>query len=103
MAKDKSKSLVLTIHLAKATMYTLYTDFKKRRQINIDLQRTYTSNPIKETQKQAVSIATHEQSTRHHQSMHSFRLVLISTQTGHGVHILVYTYVHDFTHTSMHR
>ena len=46
MAKDKSKSLVLTIHLAKATMYTLYTDFKKRRQINIDVQRTNTSNAI---------------------------------------------------------
>ena len=49
MAKDKSKSVVLEIHLAKATIYTWYTDQrlkKRKRQINIASQRTTMSNAI---------------------------------------------------------
>ena len=32
-----------------------------------------------------MSKTTHEQSTRHYQTINSYRLILISKQTGHGV------------------
>ena len=55
------------------------------------------------TQRKAESIKTHGQSIRHCQTINSYRSILISIQTGHGIHILAYTYVHDFTHARMHR
>ena len=35
----------------------------------------------------AVPITTPEQSTRHSQTTYSNKLILVSTQTGHGIHI----------------
>ena len=35
--------------------------------------------------------------------VNSYRLILINVQTGHGIHVLAYTYVHDFTQARMHR
>ena len=46
---------------------------------------------------------THELSISHYQTINSYRLILISIQTDHGVHILACTYVHDFTHARKHR
>ena len=45
----------------------------------------------------------HEQSISHYQTINSYRLILISIQTDHGIHILACTYVHDFTHAGKHR
>ena len=59
----------------------------------------HTNNP----QGKAELITTHKQSIRHYQTINSYRSVLISIQTGHGVHILAYTYVHDFTQARIHR
>ena len=83
-------------------MHGILIEQRRRRQINIGLLRTNTSNKIIHTQRKAVSITTYDQSVSHHQAIHTYRLILI-TQTGHGVHTLAYTYVHDFTHASMHR
>ena len=54
------------------------------------------------TQRKPVSVTTHEQSIRHHQTRHNYGLFLISTQTGHGKHILAYTYFHDFRDELVH-
>ena len=45
----------------------------------------------------------HEQSISHYQTINSYRSIRNSIQTGHGIHILAFTYVHDFTHAIMHR
>ena len=45
----------------------------------------------------------HEQSISHYQTINSYRSILISIQTDHGIHILACTYVHDFTHARVHR
>ena len=50
-------------------------------------KQTY-KEQTREAQRKAASI------TACYQTRHSYRLILISTQTGHKV----YTYLHDFTH-----
>ena len=107
MAKDKSKSVVLSLktHLAKATIDTWYTDFKKR-QINITSQRTNMSNTIIHTQNiqtKAEWKTIHQQSISHYKTIKSCGSILINLQTGHDIYILACTYVNDFLHTRMHR
>ncbi len=54
------------------------------------------------TEKQSEK-TIHEQSISHCQTINSYRSILISIQTDHGIHILACTYVHDFTHARKHR
>ena len=84
----------------------VYWSKKKRRQINIASQRTNMSNAIIYThniQRKAEWKTIHEQSISYYQTINSYRSVLISIQTGHGIHKLACTHVHDFTHARMHR
>ena len=78
-------SLVLHVLLAKRTML----HWHKKRQFNIDLKRAKTSNVNIHTQRKAISrTKTNEQSIRHVQTIHSYRLILINTKTSHDTHIL---------------
>ena len=127
MAKDQSKSVVLswkfTLLKLQYVHGILIKKRKKRRQINIASQRTNMSNAIIYThniQRKAEWKTTHEQSNSHyqtinsyrsilisiqteHQTINSYRSVLISIQTGYSIHIIACIYMHDFTHTRMHR
>ena len=79
---------------------------KKKRQINIASQRTIMSNAIIHThniQRKAEWKTIHEQSISHYQIIHSYWSILVRIQTGHGIHMLACTYVHDFTHARIHR
>ena len=103
------------MHLAKATIYTWYTDIliflslkkgEKRLQINIASQRTNMSNALVHTdniQRKAEWEPVHKQSISHYKAIDSYRWILISVQAGQGIHIFACTYVHNFMHARMHR
>ena len=74
MARDKkSKSIVLKVHLAKATIYTWFTDLKKKKADQHSLtEKKNMSNAIVHThniQRKAEWKTIHKQSIGHYQTI----------------------------------